>query len=439
MKTKLLIVMAVATLVMGCNREEKNLFDKSASERAVNFINNANDVLVNNTNGWNMIYFANPESTVAEQIHVTFMVNGQVKASIARSAKKMVTDSVSVWDIKNDICPLLSFDTYNSILHTWADPQEDGLGYEGDYEFLIMEATPNIVRLKGKKYGAYCVLYPVSADYDPCANYKACDEEKTLILGNKNLLTFTVGNTQYLLHDTGKNLFQITPLNQAPEDDAPVTPYCILADGIQLMRTLEGEENTNRRFVLGEDNLLHGAPGAATIGTGNAYNYFGTYMQFSHYGWSLDMNKVIPAGLADVIAQLNKELQTMSGTKTAKILRFHLTYNEDEILGQKIITYLLEFKFTEKTREEGDFFYKFDVAITDNAITLQYKEPYIRPGEESKYEVIAKGAPSLVVLLNKLSGTYEFRPEEAINPTLGSVLVNKENNDIQINLTGTQK
>ena len=46
-------------------------------------------------------------------------------------------------------------------MHAWADPQKDGDGYLGDYEFLILEATPQKVRLKGKKHEAYCEMYPM--------------------------------------------------------------------------------------------------------------------------------------------------------------------------------------------------------------------------------------------------------------------------------------
>lgn len=440
MKTKLLIVMAVATLVMGCNREEKNLFDKSASERAVDFINNANDVLVNNTNGWNMIYFANPANSESGQIHITFMPNGQVKARIARSAKKMVSDSVSVWDIKNDICPLLSFDTYNSILHTWADPQEDGLGYEGDYEFLIMEATPEIVRLKGKKYGAYSVLYPVGADYNPLTAYTDCETMKKNILGNSNLLTYTEGSTQYQLHSDGK-AFTISPLGVLPEDDAKFIPFVVLTDGLQIMSTISGENNTNRRFTMGSDGLLHSQ--TATISVGNYYQYFQKYMELRKMGWSWDMNKNIPAGLADVIAQINEELCDMAkqtGSKrTAKILRLYFTYNEDEIYGEKIVTYLMEFKFTDKSKETGQYYYKFDASFANDSFTIKYVGPNIKPGEEVKYERMATNVPTLLSLFNNISGTYHIIPNSAINPALGSQLEQIENPNIKIDILGSAK
>lgn len=441
MKTKyLLITMAVALIFMACNREEKNLFDKSASERSAAYMQNAKDVLINNTNGWNMIYFANPANSESAQIHVTFLPNGEVKAEMAKSAKKLVSDTASVWDIVDDICPILTFNTYNNILHTWADPQTDGLGLEGDYEFLIMEATPEIVRLKGKKYGAYSVLYPVGADYDPLEAYKKSDTLKTTILGNNNLLVYTEGTTQYQLHSDGSGI-SLSQIGVLPEDDAEYIPYVVLTDGLQVMSTISGENTTNRHFTMGEDGLLHSQ--TATISAGNYYQHFQKYMELRNMGWSLDMNKNIPAGLAETIAKVNEELCDMAKQtepkRTAKILRLHFTYNEDEIYGEKIITYLMEFKYTDKTKESGQFYYEYKLDYSDNNLSLAYVGPRIKSGEEAKYERMATYVPSLESLLKLLAGTYLITPNTVINPALGGVLEQVENPNIKIDILGSAK
>ncbi|MCQ2325551.1 MAG: DUF4302 domain-containing protein, partial [Paludibacteraceae bacterium] len=369
-----------------------------------------------------------------------FCANGEVKAQMAKSAKKLVRDTASVWGIVDDICPILTFNTYNNILHTWADPQTDGMGMEGDYEFLIMEAKPEIVRLKGKKYGAYSVLYPVGADYDPLAAYKDCETMTTSILGNNNLLTYTEGSTQYQLHSDGST-FTLSQPGVLPEDDALSIPFAVLTDGVQIMNTISGENNTNRRFTMGSDGLLHSQ--TATISAGNYYQHFLKYMELRKMGWSWDMNKNIPAGLADTIAQINEELrdkaQQQGSKRTAKILRLHLTYNEDEIYGEKIVTYLMELKYTDKTKESGLFFYKFDVTFTDDSFTIKYVGPNIKTGEEAKYERMAATVPTLFSLFNNLSGTYHIVPGSALNPALGGVLEQIENPDIKIDILGSAK
>ena len=57
----------------------------------------------------------------------------------------------SMYQIKGDMGPILSFDTYNHILHQFSDPNPDGLGYEGDYEFIILNVAKDKIEVKGKE------------------------------------------------------------------------------------------------------------------------------------------------------------------------------------------------------------------------------------------------------------------------------------------------
>ena len=57
-----LISLAIVTLLGACSREEKDLFDKSAAQRAQVALDNAFSILTEETNGWEMIYFANPRA-----------------------------------------------------------------------------------------------------------------------------------------------------------------------------------------------------------------------------------------------------------------------------------------------------------------------------------------------------------------------------------------
>ena len=152
MKTKyILLGIVLACVFSACNRDEKSLFEKSAAERAVAALDNAQNVFVSPKNGWEMLYFPNPESS-GENILVTFGTNGKVEAttkSAAATNNRLVSDS-STWEVMNDYGPILTFNTYNKVLHAWADPGQDGDGLLGDYEFLILQADADYVKLKGK-------------------------------------------------------------------------------------------------------------------------------------------------------------------------------------------------------------------------------------------------------------------------------------------------
>ena len=64
---------------------------------------------------------------------------------------------------------MLSFDTYNYLVHYFGQPQgsmaDDPNGtLGGDYEFVISDATADRIELKGKKYGNRIVMKAFSAD-----------------------------------------------------------------------------------------------------------------------------------------------------------------------------------------------------------------------------------------------------------------------------------
>ena len=157
---KIIFILLAAVVLMGCNRDEKSLFDKSAAERAEEAITNGNNYLVTAEHGWEMLYFANTESRGYHML-ITFKKNGQaiITAKNTLTTKdKIVTDTESTWELISDYGPVLSFNTYNTVLHAWSDPQNDGDGYLGDYEFLILSSSADEIQLKGKKHSAAWVF-----------------------------------------------------------------------------------------------------------------------------------------------------------------------------------------------------------------------------------------------------------------------------------------
>ena len=75
----------------------------------------------------------------------------------------------SLYSVKSEQATMLSFDTYNYLVHYFGQPQgsmaDDPNGtLGGDYEFVISDATADRIELKGKKYGNRIVMKAFSAD-----------------------------------------------------------------------------------------------------------------------------------------------------------------------------------------------------------------------------------------------------------------------------------
>lgn len=66
----------------------------------------------------------------------------------------------------------LNFDTKNSVINYFVHPRNpDGLGstykgMEGDYKFMVMETSPERIRLRGIISGNSYILTPMPSDAD---------------------------------------------------------------------------------------------------------------------------------------------------------------------------------------------------------------------------------------------------------------------------------
>lgn len=76
--------------------------------------------------------------------------------------------SASFYSLKQSAGPVLTIDTYNENFHLFSDPDSEvsgvgtnGKGMEGDFEFLILKATPDSVVLKGRKTSNRIIMTPL--------------------------------------------------------------------------------------------------------------------------------------------------------------------------------------------------------------------------------------------------------------------------------------
>lgn len=156
---------ALLTFV-SCSPEEDDLFNKSAAERIDAAIKEDLAVLRGAKNGWVMEYYPSQSKMFGGYtILVGFNEDGTADVSCDLFEHNKVVSSQ--YEVKQSTGPMLTFDTYNEIFHFFSEPSnflgigETGKGMEGDYEFLIIDCTPEQVVLKGKKTGTKMIMTPV--------------------------------------------------------------------------------------------------------------------------------------------------------------------------------------------------------------------------------------------------------------------------------------
>ncbi|MDR0560252.1 MAG: DUF4302 domain-containing protein [Prevotellaceae bacterium] len=150
---KIIAYILSLTALASCVKSADEIFDKPASERVGEAIDNCRKILTDQTNGWLVEFF--PEKTQKYGGFNLFFKFAGENAVVSSEIDPAASDT-SVYEINSDMSVCINFVTYNPSLHYFSNPETRvgntiGLGYEGDYEFIIVEASPSEIILMGKK------------------------------------------------------------------------------------------------------------------------------------------------------------------------------------------------------------------------------------------------------------------------------------------------
>ncbi len=157
----LLTVLFALPLVMftSCLKDEDDVFSEPASTRLQEQLTNTRKVLMGAENGWVMDYYVGTDQEYGGKVFIIKFDSLQCTAMSELTDDKSCT---SYYKLTSDNGPVLTFDTYNDVLHNLATPSADNYeGMHADFEMTVMSATPERVVLKGKKTSNYIYLYPL--------------------------------------------------------------------------------------------------------------------------------------------------------------------------------------------------------------------------------------------------------------------------------------
>lgn len=423
MKAKYIIFsIALVGVLCACNRDEKSLFEQSAAERAETALNTAMDVLTAPENGWEMLFFANPESA-GYNILVKFNKHGRVDATAKNAVttkNKLLSDS-STFVLVNDYGPILSFDTYNKVLHAWADPQNDGDGLLGDYEFLILKAEPNYVKLKSKKRSAYCYLYPLKAGITDAQYFQEVEDMQSNLFGNGNVPRLHLGGKEYMLHKGSSGIFSLTDVGKKPDtEEEDIYPFATRQNGIHLMVPfLTGEDI---QFTQKEGKLVSANSSINSIASAP---YVLEYMSFLSGSWVIDFTDTCDS-IKNAIEAINAKLKAAypKNKKYASVQGLRIKQTTKNII--LVFSY-----YGSSSKATTDMNYVFDVKREGNSLKLEYLEP----ADENAQKTL-NAFPEIGNLFEALSGTFSTEATVALNPSKGIKLNNKSTSLVWYDISG---
>ena len=428
MKAKYLVIIGLlAATFAACSRDEESLFDKPAAIRAQEAVENAFDVLTSNEVGWEMAYFPNLEASAkGYNMVLKFNKNGMVSVTAKNSTttmNKIMTDTASTWAVKSDYGPILTFDTYNDVFHAWADPQENGAGLLGDYEFLILKATPELVLLKGKKHSAYSVMRPMKTT-NLEAYFAACEKMQSKLFGNNNVVTLHQGDKKMYLYKGAEGQFQSAAYgSKLIAEAATYHPVCSTEDGIIVSMGF-GEDVHDHVFYYNEEKGELKSEKGAVMNAGNLNVLFGAYFTDNAFGWAVD-----PAGQEAVDALLADVNKAMKNT-SAKMKVMGYGYKQSLNMYEGGYFMLINFTYKQGTKnQEKKLVWTIDLTQDENGITIKGtgENGELVPYDEGTEKFLTQ-IPSAQAVADLMIGSYSAIPLEGylFNAVAGMKLVGEK-------------
>ena len=428
MKNKSIIVLlSLAVAFTACSRDEESLFEKSAAERTVEALENAQKYLTEAPNGWEFLYFCNP-ATRGYNILVKFDKHGKVTATAKNipGHKTLVTDDNSVWEVVSDYGPILTFNTYNDVLHLWADPQADGDGYLGDYEFLILEATPERILLKGKKHSGYSVMRRLPEGQNWESYFTDIEDMQKKLFNNSNLFQVEAGGNTYTVTGGSTGIFTIANKGEAPDAEDPATlPLITTQQGIYL--TASFTEDRWQDVVL-NNGVMKSAN--VTISSGKLNEHFEYYLRLAAGFWKFNI-KDINTNTKDKITIFDTKLKELYSNTKAVTKTIRWEANEAS-KTTKILRYIYSSTGSDKNTVELGYLY--NVTLSNGQVSFEY----VAPADDNAQNMLDK-IPEIGAVLRALNGTYNISATDAINPTTGIQITNKDDASKWFKLTGSLK
>jgi len=149
------IISALAAIALmfpmqSCLKDTEEVFEDSPSARLESYNDGVHKILCEGDGTWIMEYYPGSNRMYGGYTYILDFTEESV------TVKSELTDksATSLYKFAADNGPVLSFDTYNEVLHYFATPSSSKYeAYGGDFEYTIVSFTDDEIILKGKRTG----------------------------------------------------------------------------------------------------------------------------------------------------------------------------------------------------------------------------------------------------------------------------------------------
>jgi hypothetical protein len=383
-----------------CTYEEKAIFDLSPAERLNDAMSSHKNTLISATNGWEMQYFANPESA-GFTLLVKFETSGKAifAAQNDYTQNKAYEKDSSLFEIIGDNGPVLTFNTYNKILHRFSNPENpDGYGLQGDYEFVILSSDADKVVLEGKKYKSKIILSKLPTTTNWQQHLQAINNTYNLMFSAKSpKLTLNINNANYSFANGYSHVFNFKKEGTATTQ--PI-PFIVTKNGIRLYKELEIEGKKFQNFELASDGSALVSVENATdklIGVDDLASYFVTNTK----EWKLDSEKM-STDLKNTYLSVFNSFATVYDAESI---------NMSVLYALNRVSFVLKISYTTgNTQVDGLLDIAFNTTSKDG-LAIVKKNTGDTNGQKFKNEIA-----SLNDFLTQIASEYTLKTATKLNP-----------------------
>lgn len=248
-----------ALTFQSCLKDDDEVFDKNPSERLQQYISEVKRVLMEAEEGWLLEMYPHPSQSYGGYVFVVRFDEEKVYAysELAGDSKMEVE---SLYKMTDDDGPVLSFDTYNLLLHYLSTPNSNAYqAFQGEFEFVILEATHELVTLRGKKTNNIMYMRKMTGKPQPYLDKMELLVQSMVLSG----FSGTVGGTQV----SGTIDVDYRQISFMPNGSEPVTMAYVMTDeGLRLYKPIEVAGVTFEEFTVNpETNSLTEKGGAGIM------------------------------------------------------------------------------------------------------------------------------------------------------------------------------
>lgn len=297
--------------VSSCVHDEEDVFDDSAADRLNKAVVEYARVLESQELGWVLDFYPADRSMGGIAYTAKFDA-GDVTMTCEMSmvdvnSKRLPIGSEvhSGYSIVTGRSVILTFDTYNPLLHYWSEPSgNDSDGYASDYEFVFLSASADSVVLRGKKYGNILRMYPLrepQSDYVQKAAYtksvlNTVPRQRAMVDGQPVQVTMLDNHLNYSDADGTQHR----------------TPFVYTPGGVRFYEPVVIKGISTRELELGDEGQLQTADGRLELPMPTLLERFTGSMTQWHFIYSTtggrcemcdDLRVILLEGIAENLLQ----------------------------------------------------------------------------------------------------------------------------------------